>query len=124
MKILLRVSIAIFCIFAPIIRVEKPTTNEGCVAVVNVEAGAIYSNFSAITLYPIILTVDYDGSDPFLLKHESVHCRQVSKEGTIAFYYNYLRHYFRNRLKGMDKQMAYAAIPYEIEARKLARGHK
>ena len=119
MKITFRLFTFLLCTLAPKISMGESKYKSGCSIFLNVESG-VKMGFGAITLYPVVVTLDFDGSDPALMKHENVHCQQVSDQGVISFYSSYLWHYFKNRFKGMDKQMAYAAIPYEIEARKLA----
>src|SRR5262245_55773151 len=51
-----------------------------------------------------------------LLRHELVHVRQMGEVGITRFLWTYLRHYLRNRRRGMGHHDAYRAIPYEIEA--------
>ena len=56
-----------------------------------------------------------------LIAHEVEHCRQYQQLGTWRFRFKYLQAYFRNRWRGMDDKVAYAKIPYEIEARQVER---
>lgn len=52
-----------------------------------------------------------------LIAHEVAHCWQYQELGTWRFRAKYLLAYFRNRLRGMNAESAYAQIPFEIEAR-------
>lgn len=56
-----------------------------------------------------------------LIAHEIAHCCQYQKLGKWRFRANYLLAYFRNRLRGMNAEIAYAQIPFEIEARQIER---
>src|SRR5437764_9356835 len=51
-----------------------------------------------------------------LIRHELVHVRQMGEVGVTRFLWTYVRHYVRNRRRGMRHQEAYLAIPYEVEA--------
>lgn len=51
------------------------------------------------------------------LRHELEHVRQVQQHGLVPFLYLYLRDYVRLRRQGLNSAAAYAAIPFEIEAR-------
>ena len=51
-----------------------------------------------------------------LIRHELVHVRQMGEVGVTRFLWTYVRHYVRNRRRGMRHQEAYLAIPYEMEA--------
>ena len=51
-----------------------------------------------------------------LIRHELVHVRQMGEEGVPRFLWRYLRHYVRNRQRGLRHHEAYLAIPYEVEA--------
>ncbi|HXI13926.1 MAG TPA: DUF4157 domain-containing protein [Thermoanaerobaculia bacterium] len=53
-----------------------------------------------------------------ILLHELVHVRQVAELGLFRFVFRYLRDYLRLRRSGLGPSAAYAAIPFEIEARK------
>lgn len=57
-----------------------------------------------------------------LVRHELVHVRQMAEEGVLRFLWRYLRHYARNRWRGMSHRQAYLAIPYEVEAFAAERG--
>lgn len=56
-----------------------------------------------------------------LLAHEIAHCRQYQELGKWQFRAKYLAAYFQNRRYGMDAKIAYAQIPFEIEARQIER---
>jgi len=58
--------------------------------------------------------------DRGLLAHELVHVRQWRELGPIRFLWRYLGAYVRGRLRGLGHRQAYAAIPFEREARALA----
>ena len=60
--------------------------------------------------------------DSGLLAHELVHVRQWRERGAVRFLWRYLGSYVRGRLRGLAHRDAYAAIPFEHEARVLA-GH-
>ena len=51
-----------------------------------------------------------------LIRHELVHVRQMGEVGVLRFLWRYVRHYIRNRRRGMRHHEAYLAIPYEVEA--------
>ncbi|MBP6821214.1 MAG: DUF4157 domain-containing protein [Acidobacteria bacterium] len=56
-----------------------------------------------------------------LIAHEVVHCRQYHELGKWKFRAKYLSSYFQNRWRGMNDKVAYAQIPFEIEAREVER---
>lgn len=56
-----------------------------------------------------------------LIAHEVEHCRQYHEHGTWRFRFKYLLAYFQNRRRGMSDKVAYAQIPFEIEARQVER---
>lgn len=58
--------------------------------------------------------------DRSLLAHELVHVRQWRQLGAARFLVEYLGAYARGRLGGLAHHAAYAAIPFEVEARALA----
>ena len=60
--------------------------------------------------------------DAGLVAHELVHVRQWRELGVLRFLWRYLGAYFRGRLRGLKHAEAYAAIPFEREARG-ASGH-
>ena len=57
--------------------------------------------------------------DRGLLAHELVHVRQWRELGALRFLWRYLGAYLRGRLAGLGHRDAYAAIPFEREARAL-----
>jgi hypothetical protein len=60
--------------------------------------------------------------DRDLVGHELVHVRQWRELGAVRFLWRYLGAYVRGRLQGLRHREAYAAIPFEQEARALS-GH-
>lgn len=60
--------------------------------------------------------------DTGLVAHELVHVRQWRELGAVGFLWRYLGAYFRGRRRGLRHADAYAAIPFEREAR-AASGH-
>jgi len=57
-------------------------------------------------------TVEYER----LLDHELVHVRQAGELGNVVFWSQYVAEYFRNRWRGLDRDAAYRAISFEVEA--------
>ncbi|HEX6312575.1 MAG TPA: DUF4157 domain-containing protein [Acidimicrobiia bacterium] len=57
--------------------------------------------------------------DDRLLAHELVHVRQWREAGAARFLWRYLGAYGRGRLRGLGHREAYAAIPFEREAKAL-----
>jgi hypothetical protein len=57
--------------------------------------------------------------DADLVGHELVHVRQWRELGIIRFLSRYLAAYLGGRLRGLGHADAYAAIPFEQEARAL-----
>jgi hypothetical protein len=57
-----------------------------------------------------------------LLVHELVHVRQWMEVGRIRFAARYVGDYLCQRLRGRSHPDAYAAIRYEVEARRIAGG--
>jgi hypothetical protein len=57
--------------------------------------------------------------DPDLVGHELVHVRQWRELGPLRFLWRYLAAYLRGRRRGLGHAEAYAAIPFEQEARAL-----
>jgi len=55
-----------------------------------------------------------------LLAHELVHVEQYSHLGTVTFLWRYLREYLRNLVRTRCHRDAYAAISFEVEARRSA----
>lgn len=60
------------------------------------------------------------GEEPALLQHELVHVAQWRREGIPGFLMQYLKDYFRNRLIGLDHDIAYRAIGFEAAAYDLS----
>jgi hypothetical protein len=58
--------------------------------------------------------------DADLVGHELVHVRQWHELGVARFLWRYLGAYFGARRRGLDHAEAYAAIPFEQEARALS----
>ncbi len=56
------------------------------------------------------------GEQQGLLLHELVHVAQWRREGKAGFLMRYLGDYFRNRLIGLDHEVAYRAIGFEAAA--------
>lgn len=62
-----------------------------------------------------------DGHVPLdLIAHEVTHVAQFLRDGFFPFLWLYLRDYLGGRTRGMDDHTAYLAIPYEVEARRVA----
>jgi hypothetical protein len=55
--------------------------------------------------------------DAGLIAHELVHVQQWREHGALPFLARYLADYARGRLRGQPHWTAYAAIPFESEAR-------
>jgi len=58
--------------------------------------------------------------DDALLGHELVHVRQWRELHAAGFLYRYLGAYVRGRRRGESHWTAYAANPFEVEARELS----
>lgn len=56
------------------------------------------------------------GERPRLLLHELVHVGQWRREGRVGFLVSYLGDYLRNRLIGLNHDVAYRAIGFEAAA--------
>lgn len=80
------------------------------------------TNVAAITIGDSILVTKnelqdvIDGNNPVLLRHELVHVEQWRRERAFPFLTRYVADYLRNRLLGLDHDMAYRAIGHEAEA--------
>jgi hypothetical protein len=72
---------------------------------------------AAMTLGRWILVRRGRDEDVGLLAHELVHVQQWREHGAIPFLARYLADYLRGRLQGLHHWAAYAAIPFEAEAR-------
>lgn len=86
---------------------------------------ALKTRASAITLGSKVYIrrefFDDDGHIPLdLLAHELAHVVQFSRDGSLNFLYAYLRDYMRGLMGGLSDSAAYRAIPYEVEARRVA----
>lgn len=57
-----------------------------------------------------------------LMKHEETHAKQYSKYGIIGFLVRYVFWFTINLFKYRNLYQAYMNIPFEVEARKAARG--
>jgi len=51
------------------------------------------------------------------LRHELVHVEQAGRIGLVRFLHQYVRDYLHLRRSGLGSAEAYAAIPFEVEAR-------
>ena len=71
---------------------------------------------SAWTLGSTVLVRAGREHDPVLIAHEVVHVAQWHERGVVGFLADYLRAYFRERLRGCDHWEAYRRIPAEVEA--------
>lgn len=71
----------------------------------------------AITIGRFVLVRRGRDHDVGLMAHELVHVQQWREHGAIGFLGRYLGEYLRARLRGQPHWAAYAAIPYEVEAR-------
>jgi Domain of unknown function (DUF4157) len=78
--------------------------------------------FAGMTLGRWILLRRGHEHDRRLLAHELVHVRQWRELGVLRFLWRYLGAYLRGRVRGLRHRAAYAAIPLEQEARRLAGG--
>ena len=86
--------------------------------------GPVPPNAQGITLGSLVIVrAEGVGSLTFneLLRHERVHVQQWRDAGTVRFLCRYVGSYLLNRVRGYDHHGAYRRIPYEIEARWLAR---
>lgn len=86
---------------------------------------ALKTRASAITLGTKVYIrrefFDDDGHIPLdLVAHEVAHVVQFSRDGILTFLYYYLRDYMGGLLRGLSDSAAYRAIPYEVEARRVA----
>lgn len=62
-----------------------------------------------------------EGSIPLdLLAHEVAHVVQFLRDGTMPFLWRYMRDYALGLSRGLGDRSAYLAIPYEVEARRVA----
>lgn len=86
--------------------------------------GPVPRHAAGITLGSLVIvraeTVTSSSFDE-LLRHEHVHVAQWRRHGTIRFLFRYVGSYLASRCKGYDHHSAYRRIPFEVEARWLAR---
>jgi hypothetical protein len=71
-----------------------------------------------ITLYPYVFfdnTYDIE-MNAHIVNHECIHIKQVRSIGWIPFYASYLWQYFKALIKLRDRNLAYHAISFEVEA--------
>jgi hypothetical protein len=78
---------------------------------------ALTPGVRAMTLGRWVLVRRGNEDDAGLLAHELVHVEQWREQGAVAFLARYLFEYMRHRMQGMRHWPAYAAIPFEAEAR-------
>ena len=78
---------------------------------------ALTPGIAGMTLGRWILLRRGHEHDSGLVAHELVHVRQWRELGVARFLWRYLGAYFRGRLRGLRHADAYAAIPFEREAR-------
>jgi hypothetical protein len=86
---------------------------------------ALKTRASAITLgNRIFIRREFFGDDgrvPLdLLAHEVAHVAQFLRDGVLPFLWHYLRDYLVGLTRGLGDRGAYMAIPYEVEARRVA----
>lgn len=86
---------------------------------------ALKTRASAITLGSKVFIrrefFDDDGQVPLdLVAHEVAHVVQFARDGLLRFFYYYLRDYMGGLFRGLGDSAAYRAIPYEVEARRVA----
>jgi hypothetical protein len=67
-------------------------------------------------IFPFVIVNDL--SNEILIRHKTIHFRQMCETLVIGFYILYSFYYIKNRFKGMDHESAYDAIPFEMEAYK------
>jgi Domain of unknown function (DUF4157) len=72
---------------------------------------------AAMTLGRWVLVRRGRDEDVGLMAHELVHVQQWREHGAVLFLARYLSSYVRGRLRGEPHWTAYAAIPFESEAR-------
>jgi hypothetical protein len=75
---------------------------------------------AAMTLGRWILVRPGQDHDVGLIAHELVHVQQWREHCALPFLARYLTDYVRARLRGQSHWTAYAAIPFEAEARERA----
>jgi hypothetical protein len=70
----------------------------------------------SIFVAPDVYEAVVDGERPTLLLHELVHVSQWRREGRLGFLTRYTTDYLRNRLIGLNHEVAYRAIGHEAAA--------
>lgn len=79
-----------------------------------------FKGFVAINLCGYVFvrrdTVLSPDQQRIMIAHESVHSRQMKRDGYVLFYARYLYEYIRNLIKYKDSRQAYYAVSYEQEA--------
>lgn len=75
---------------------------------------------AAMTLGRLVLLRRGRRGDGLLIAHELVHVQQWSRLGARAFLQQYLGSYVRNLVRLRSHDLAYRAIPLEVEARERA----
>lgn len=86
---------------------------------------ALRTRASGITLgNQVFIRREYFGDDgdiPIdLIAHEVAHVAQFLRDGMLTFLWRYLRDYALGLSRGLGDRDAYLAIPYEIQARRVA----
>ncbi len=73
-------------------------------------------NIIGVAFWPFVfIKTEYKGVKS-LLQHESIHAKQQLECLLLPFFLLYIGFYLYNRMKGMDHEKAYRAIPFEKEA--------
>lgn len=70
---------------------------------------------NGMVIYPFVLYASGD-PDSRVRRHEMIHVEQIKRVGVKNFYLQYLREYFKLRLKGFGHDAAYRGISFEQEA--------
>lgn len=104
---------------------RTPLLAEICDIRSGVAYAALKTRASGITLGNQIFIrrefFDDNGEIPLdLLAHEVAHVVQFLRDGTVPFLWRYLRDYTLGLTRGLGDRNAYMAIPYEVEARRVA----
>ena len=102
-------------------RLARPVRNEDYWLWIG---GPVPRNAVGITLGSLVIVrAEVVASPSFdeLLRHERVHVGQWRREGVVRFLLSYFGSYLTSRIRGYDHHAAYRRIPFEIEARWLAR---
>jgi hypothetical protein len=67
-------------------------------------------------IFPFVIVNDL--SNDTLIRHETIHFRQMCETLVVGFYVLYIYYYLKNRFGGLNHELAYMQIPFEIEAYK------